>query len=287
MTDPDQLGKTCFVAMPITTPDTYAEKLGDPEHFAHVLAHLYVPALEEVGLTVIEPSTVGSELIHAEIIRNLEQADFVLCDLSSLNPNVLFELGVRTSLDRPVILVKDDLTERIPFDLAAINTLTYDGSLTPWSLVKEKPRLVNHIRSVIDSSNTGNSMWRYFGLTKRAKPSEPGENSLEAKVDLLLREFSRAQATSLVFSKVEQQPVSKEAADRFEKEVIQPFMNDHDVNRYWFSGVAGPGSVFTLGIEFDDIKDIPIDDLQNLERDAGLRGLELTIQMRGLPLDRK
>ena len=104
------------------------------------------------------------------------------------------------SLDRPVILVKDDLTERIPFDLSAINTLTYDSSLTPWSLVNEKPRLVSHIRSVINSGSTGNPMWRYFGLTKRATPSEAGENPLEAKVDLLISELSKLQQPSIVIN---------------------------------------------------------------------------------------
>jgi hypothetical protein len=189
--------KTCFVAMPITTPNAYTEKLGDSDHFAHVLIHLFTPALEEAGLTAIPPSTVGSELIHAEIIRNLEQADFVLCDLSGLNPNVLFELGVRTSLDRPVILVKDDLTEKAPFDLNAINTLTYDSSMTPWSLASERPRLVRHIQGVINSGNSGNSMWRYFGLTKRGEPSRAGDNPIEAKLDLLLSEFSKFQPTSI------------------------------------------------------------------------------------------
>jgi hypothetical protein len=191
----DKQEKTCFVAMPISTPGAYMEKLGDSDHFAHVLIHLFTPALEEAGLTVISPSTAGSELIHAEIIRNLEQADFVLCDLSDLNPNVLFELGIRTSLDRPVILVKDDLTGKAPFDLNAINTLTYDSSMTPWSLASERPRLVRHIQGVINSDNSGNSMWRYFGLTKRGEPSQAGDNPVEAKLDLLLREISKFQPT--------------------------------------------------------------------------------------------
>jgi hypothetical protein len=181
--------------MPITTPDAYTEKLGDSDHFAHVLTHLFTPAIEEAGLTVISPSMAGSELIHAEIIRNLEQADFVLCDLSGLNPNALFELGVRTSLDRPIILVKDNLTEKAPFDLNAINTLTYDSSMTPWSLVSEKPRLIKHIQGVVNSGSSGNSMWRYFGLTKRGEPSQAGSNPIEAKLDLLIGEFSKFQPT--------------------------------------------------------------------------------------------
>ena len=185
--------KSCFVAMPITTPVLYVEKLGDAEHFAHVLEHLFRPALEKADYTVIPPSTLGAELIHAEIIKNLEQADLVLCDLSSLNPNVFFELGIRTSLDRPVAIVKDHLTPQIPFDLNAINTLSYDGSLTPWTLDKETERVADHVKNVAASANGGNAMWHYFGLTKRADPSEAGSNPVEAKLDLVLREVTRLQ----------------------------------------------------------------------------------------------
>jgi hypothetical protein len=35
----------------------------------------------------------GSEIIQADIIRNLHAADLVLCDLSTLNANVFFEFG--------------------------------------------------------------------------------------------------------------------------------------------------------------------------------------------------
>lgn len=205
---PGEPKKTCFVAMPVTTPDVYMEKFGDGNHFSHVLTHLFTPAVEEAGLTVIPPFVLGSELIHAEIIRNLEQADFVLCDLSGLNPNVLFELGVRTSLDRPIILVKDDLTEKAPFDLNAINTLTYDSSMTPWSLVIEKPRLVKHIQGVANSGSSGNSMWRYFGLTKRGEPSQAGSNPIEAKLDLLIGEFSKLQPPPVIRDSSYAQPGS-------------------------------------------------------------------------------
>jgi hypothetical protein len=152
--------------MPITTPERYAETLRDPDHFLHVLEHLFTPALQGAGLTVIPPTATGTVMIQAEIIRNLQQADFVLCDLSSLNPNVFFELGIRTSLDLPVILVKDNLTEQIPFDLNAVNTLTYESSLTPWTLGSQIQRLTEHVKRAIGGGSSGNSMWRYFGLTR-------------------------------------------------------------------------------------------------------------------------
>jgi hypothetical protein len=186
--------KTCFVAMPVTTPAPYADELRDADHFGHVLKHLFTPALQQAGYTVIPPKMLGAALIHAEIIRHLEQADLVLADLSNSNPNVFFELGIRTSLDRPVVLVKDARTTKIPFDLGPINILTYDESLATWTLDEEVKRLAEHIGSVATDGSSGNAMWRYFGLTKRGGPAEAG--SLEAKVDVLLAEITKLRLQS-------------------------------------------------------------------------------------------
>lgn len=188
--------KSCFVVMPITTPVSYIEKYNDEEHFQHVLDHLFRPALEEAGYNVIPPTVAGSELIHAEIIRNLEQADLVLCDLSNLNANVFFELGIRTSLDRGVALVKDDQTPTIPFDINAVHVMAYDASLAPWALEKEIGHLADHIKTATQTGSKGNAMWRYFGLTKRAEPSEGSTNPIEAKLDILIEEFRRSQYRS-------------------------------------------------------------------------------------------
>lgn len=176
--------------MPITTSEFYIDRCGDRDHFDHVLNHLFRPALKGAGYETISPSAAGSGLIHAEIIRHLEEADLVLCDLSGLNPNVFFELGIRTALDRPLAIVKDNLTPQIPFDLGAINSLTYDCALNPWTLSDEIPRMIEHIITSTQSSHGGNAMWRYFGLTKRASPAEAVDNPLEAKIDLIISEIT-------------------------------------------------------------------------------------------------
>src|SRR5690348_13500864 len=118
----------CFIVMPISMLDIYADIYDDPEHFKHVLDYLFIPALKAAGYEAVPPSITGSDLIQAEIISNLETCDLVLCDISTLNPNVFFELGIRTSLDRPAALVRDNFTIQIPFDTGSINTHTYDAS---------------------------------------------------------------------------------------------------------------------------------------------------------------
>jgi hypothetical protein len=79
---------------------------GDEGHFQHVLDCLFVPAVKQAGLTPVPPTAEGAEIIQGRIIGKLERAELVLCDMSGLNANVFFELGIRTALNRPVCLVK-------------------------------------------------------------------------------------------------------------------------------------------------------------------------------------
>ena len=106
----------CFIIMPISpSEDLLNDYGGDPQHSVHVLEHLFIPSVEACGLDPIRPIVAGSDVIHGEIIKNLSTANLVLCDMSQLNPNVFFEFGIRTALNKPVALVVDDRTKRMPF----------------------------------------------------------------------------------------------------------------------------------------------------------------------------
>lgn len=177
--------KTCFIIMPISTSDPFLDNYRDgAEHFRHVLQCLLVPSVEAAGFKAISPIAKGSDLIQAEIIRNLEQSDLVLCDMSSLNPNVFFEFGIRTSLNKPVCVVKDELTQKVPFDTGILNYQEYRGTLEPWELSEEIKKLAEHIKTAEERCKGENTLWKYFGLRTEAKPYA-GETGTEAKIDYL------------------------------------------------------------------------------------------------------
>jgi hypothetical protein len=179
----------CFIIMPITTPAEYLSRFnGDKAHFEHTLDHLFKPAVEDAGLEPIAPIAYGADLIHAEIIRHLESSELVLCDISCTNPNVFFELGIRTAVDKPVALVRDNFTVDIPFDTSIVNFHTYDASLAPWLLPTEVKKLSSHIKASAKRSGGRNPLWRYFGLTTRGAFT-PEESPLEAKIDLVLQQL--------------------------------------------------------------------------------------------------
>jgi nucleoside 2-deoxyribosyltransferase len=171
--------KTCFVIMPISTHDSYLSNYrDDKDHFQHVLEHLFAPVIKAIDYELIPPSAKGTDVIHAAIIKNLEESDLVLCDMSTLNPNVFFELGIRTALNKPVCIVKDDKTPVIPFDMGITNTHTYLSGLDAWTLENDIKKLKEHIDESIKRSGSENMLWRQFGITSVAK-----EFKQEAGVD--------------------------------------------------------------------------------------------------------
>lgn len=112
--------KRCFVIMPISDKEGYA-----PGHFRKVYEQIFIPAIRKAGF---EPYRVDDEKLSQSIIKKifdgLTKYDMALCDLSSNNPNVMYELGIRHSYDLPVVLVKDDKTDYV-FDISGINTFEY------------------------------------------------------------------------------------------------------------------------------------------------------------------
>ena len=186
----EKTSEKCFIIMPITTPQDAVDRYNsDPEHFAHVLEHLFLPALTNAGFDAVSPKSTGSEVIQAEIISQLASSDVVLCDMSVLNPNVFFEFGVRTALNKPVALIVDDRTEKVPFDTSIVNFHRYSSSLDVWTIDKEINALSEHVRTAFTKSESQNSLWKYFGVSQTGT-FKPEESTMEDKIDLLLQEMS-------------------------------------------------------------------------------------------------
>jgi len=159
---------TCFVVMPITTPEHLVPQYrNDPDHFGHLLDFLIRPALVAAGFEVVEPSMQQGEFIHAEVIKNLKQCDLVLCDVSIPNANVFMELGIRTVLDRPVALIRDEFAEKVPFAIQIIGHHVYKSDLVQWVVRDEIPKLSQFMKSVFEKSDNKNALWQGLGATVR------------------------------------------------------------------------------------------------------------------------
>jgi len=59
---------------------------------------------------------LNQQNILKDIIQSIHNSDLVIADLSGLNPNVFYELGLAHALRKNVILLTQDI-EQLPFDL--------------------------------------------------------------------------------------------------------------------------------------------------------------------------
>ena len=86
---------------------------------------LIVPALERVGYQVKRAdSDLDQQNVLKDVVRGIAGADLVVAELTSRNPNVLYELGVSHALRRNTVLITQSMDE-VPFDLRAYRVIRY------------------------------------------------------------------------------------------------------------------------------------------------------------------
>lgn len=113
--------KTCFVISPLGSEGTEVRQRSDD-----LLDLVIAPALEPLDFTIVRVDRLSRPgNITRDILELLLDADLVIADLSDNNPNVMYELGVRHSTGKPVVLMTSEAA-RIPFDLAGIRILMYE-----------------------------------------------------------------------------------------------------------------------------------------------------------------
>jgi len=118
------MSRVCFVIMPIGSGDAYKTHLNRYEN-------LIAPAIERIkrnGERVLESvradfiSSTGS--ITRSVLQHIYASDVVVADLTDLNPNVFYELGVRHALRKGTILIALDGT-KLPFDVGDLRVVFY------------------------------------------------------------------------------------------------------------------------------------------------------------------
>ena len=142
------------------------------------------PAVEAAGCKCIRADEIiDSGLIDKSMYALLYQADVVVADISTYNPNAIYELGVRHSL-RPysTIIIKEGEI-KIPFDIARNRTISYKhlGNEISDQEAKEcVPRLKKMIENVISNPQPDSPLYTY--LPNTIQPTIP-EDEIKAIMD--------------------------------------------------------------------------------------------------------
>lgn len=143
----------CFVIMPISDQEGYP--IG---HFQKVYDQILIPAIEDAGFTPyrVDENKICDSIIN-KIFDAIQNCSMAICDLSSKNPNVLYELGLRQAYDKPVVLIQDDLTDKI-FDIGGINTVFYKSSRLYEDVIDARKQITDAIIATKENGGIGGSL---------------------------------------------------------------------------------------------------------------------------------
>ena len=183
--------KDCFVIMPIAECEGY-----EPDHFAHVYNDIIKPAVARTDYIATRADEVKeTNLIHLDILKKLIDAPIAICDLSTRNPNVLFELGIRQAFDKPVVLIQEKGTPKI-FDIAPLRYLEYSKDMRYHEVIETQNKLceaINATKGVETEAGNINSIVKLMALSSPALMPNLDNNNKE----LLSLDVVRSQISDL------------------------------------------------------------------------------------------
>lgn len=184
----DLVNGDCFIIMPIADCDGY-----DKGHFSKVYEDIFKPACVNANFRPVRADEVKqTNLIHLDILQKLIDSPMAICDLSSRNPNVLFELGLRQAFDKPTVLVQEVGTPKI-FDIAPLRYTEYRKELRYREVLEDQENLTEVILATKEATDNGkgvNSIVNILSLAGPASLKEVSDQDSSKLLQLVRAEMS-------------------------------------------------------------------------------------------------
>lgn len=150
--------KTCFVIIGFGKKPSYANGKLRVLDLDETYTLLIKPVFDLLGIPcyrAIDKNLSGS--IDKQMLQEIKNADFVLTDISTLNANVMWELGVRHALKprHTIMICEKEQMSSIPFDINhfVIHQYTHSEEGIPYKEVERfKTHLIEIIKGILNQS---------------------------------------------------------------------------------------------------------------------------------------
>jgi hypothetical protein len=176
----------CFVVSPIGEIGTAIHKRA-----RNVLDYIIKPAAQAAGLRAVRADDLAQPgSITTQIIQQLISARAVVADLTDLNPNVFYELAVRDSFAKPVVLIAEEGT-KLPFDLIQQRTIFFDSTDLSSAIPAQK-RIEQALRESLDDPGSGSPVQAAADLSslRTGNAEERQVAELKSQVERMGRDLS-------------------------------------------------------------------------------------------------
>ncbi|TKI22569.1 hypothetical protein FC683_26635 [Bacillus cereus] len=143
--------KTCFIITPIGDDQSDIRRAADGVIDAVITPELLKIGFSEENIKVAHRmANPGS--INQQVIECILESDLAIANLTTLNPNVMYELAIRHAVRKPVIQLIQKGTKKLPFDIIEERTIFYEddmsgvmelskdlGAMLPFALEDKEP----------------------------------------------------------------------------------------------------------------------------------------------------
>lgn len=149
--------KSCFVISSIGSDNTSTRKNAD-----FVFDEIIKPITKKMNYETTRADHINEQgLITSQIISSILSSNLIIADLSDLNPNVFYELGICHTIDTPTILIynKKLSLSSLPFDVKDHRVLRYDVD-NPIEAISDLETRIRRIEDYAFDSNIIDKIFR-------------------------------------------------------------------------------------------------------------------------------
>ncbi|OJW77438.1 MAG: hypothetical protein BGO69_18220 [Bacteroidetes bacterium 46-16] len=145
------------------------------------------PVFRELGFLCFRASDIQhSGMIDIPMYENILKADFVVADLTTLNPNVLYELGIRHAVRKNTTIVISDKELKYPFDLSHIIIDSYEhlGKAIDYDeVLRFKQLLEEKVQSLLENPQTDSPLYTFFPTMRMPSFSEEEIQDIKESIE--------------------------------------------------------------------------------------------------------
>lgn len=152
--------KLCFVIMP------YGKRLDIGDQTEVNFDDVYEFIIKEVVQDRLQMQVIRSDKIsnpgwiHRDMLEHIYSADVAIVDITTLNPNVFYELGVRHALRRSVTILIKRRRTNIPFNIQGQRIIQYDMDVK--SAREAQKEIEEFIRNGLEKQHDDSTVYEVF-----------------------------------------------------------------------------------------------------------------------------
>lgn len=227
--------KTCFIITPIGDGKSDIRRAADG-----VIDAVIVPALIEIGFQEenikVAHRMANPGSINKQVITSILQSDIAIANLTTLNPNVMYELAIRHAVRKPVIQICQEGT-RLPFDITEERTIFYTNDMA--GVLELNDNFRNMVVQAIEDEEPDNPIYRVIEantIMKNVDEDDPSRfllnrmNSLENNLSNLISSLNHVPSETNYSQRKGRQIEMTEFRQAFRFEIDKSKLNTREFN---------------------------------------------------------